>query len=231
MSYTVYKHTTPCGKVYIGITKQNPVKRWLNGKGYQKQDYFYKAILKYGWNNIKHEILYSGLTKEAAEQKEIELISQYDSANREKGYNIEKGGSVSEVAESTKEKIRLANIGKTHGENTRKKLSSLESKRWKDPEYRKNQVEKRRGKAPWNKGKSTSDEVREKQRQAKLGKYTGAKHWNSKRVICIDTGKVYNSFGEIARELNIKNASHVVAVCKGYKPSAYGYKWKYAEEV
>lgn len=231
MAYTVYKHTTPCGKVYIGITKLNPVKRWLNGKGYQKQNYFYKAILKYGWDNIKHEILYSGLTKESAEQKEIELISQYDSTNREKGYNIEKGGSTSEVDESTKEKIRLANIGKRHNEKTRKKLSLLEAQRWQDPEYRKNQIEKRLGRTPWNKGKTTSIEAREKQRQAKLGKYVGEKHWNSKKVICIDTGKVYNSFGEIARELNIKNASHVVAVCKGNKPSAYGYKWKYAEEV
>lgn len=29
--YTVYKHTTPSGKVYIGITGQKPERRWQNG--------------------------------------------------------------------------------------------------------------------------------------------------------------------------------------------------------
>ena len=40
MNYSVYMHKTPNGKIYIGITKQKPIKRWLHGKGYQKQDYF-----------------------------------------------------------------------------------------------------------------------------------------------------------------------------------------------
>ena len=35
-NYTVYKHTSPIGKVYIGITKMNPIRRWSNGKGYKK---------------------------------------------------------------------------------------------------------------------------------------------------------------------------------------------------
>lgn len=26
--YCVYKHTSPSGKCYIGITRQNPIKRW-----------------------------------------------------------------------------------------------------------------------------------------------------------------------------------------------------------
>ena len=27
-NFTVYKHTSPNGKVYIGITMQNPIRRW-----------------------------------------------------------------------------------------------------------------------------------------------------------------------------------------------------------
>lgn len=45
--YYVYMHIAPNNKKYIGITKQKPIKRWLYGKGYQKQGYFYNAILKY----------------------------------------------------------------------------------------------------------------------------------------------------------------------------------------
>lgn len=32
--WIVYKHTSPVGKVYIGITHQKPEKRWQ--KGYRK---------------------------------------------------------------------------------------------------------------------------------------------------------------------------------------------------
>lgn len=227
MSYTVYKHTTPNGKVYIGITKQEPAKRWLNGKGYQNQEYFYNAILKYGWKQIKHEILFRGLTKPEAEEKEIELIKIYDSTNREKGYNIARGGHVNNLTEESIEKIRLANVGKKHNPKTCKRLSELEAKRWENPEYRENQIKKRLGKTPWNKGKETSAEAKEKQRKAKLGKYKGAKHWNSLKVINLDTGKIYNSFGEIAEELHIKNASHIVEVCKKKRAKAYGSRWAY----
>ena len=31
MKYCVYKHTSPSGKVYIGITRNDPIKRWQNG--------------------------------------------------------------------------------------------------------------------------------------------------------------------------------------------------------
>lgn len=51
-----------------------------------------KAIEKYGWNNIEHIILFSNLTKEEANLKEEQLIEEYETTNREKGYNISAGG-------------------------------------------------------------------------------------------------------------------------------------------
>lgn len=88
--FTVYRHISPSGKSYVGITKRNPVVRWNNGKGYAGQPKFYNAILKYGWDNFKHEILFSGLSKQEAEEKEKELIEQNDSI--ENGYNVSVGG-------------------------------------------------------------------------------------------------------------------------------------------
>lgn len=90
--YTVYKHTCPNGKIYIGITKRNVEKRWLNGKGYERQPPFYNAILKYGWDNIDHEILFENLTKEEACEKEVEMIAYYKSHDRRYDYNDTIGG-------------------------------------------------------------------------------------------------------------------------------------------
>lgn len=111
-SYTVYKHTSPSGKVYIGITKQDPTRRWQNGFGYRLNAYFFKAITKYGWDNFRHEILFMGLTRAEACAKEIELIAKYDSVNPAKGYNLSSGGEHSTPTEETRRKIGAANKGR-----------------------------------------------------------------------------------------------------------------------
>lgn len=112
-NYIVYKHTSPSNKVYIGITKQKPYKRWKYGYGYDdSQPLIKKAIQKYGWNNIRHEILYNNLTKKEAEQKEIELIAFYKSNQKEYGYNIQSGGISGEnTSEETKKKMSISKLG------------------------------------------------------------------------------------------------------------------------
>ena len=60
MKYTVYMHEhRENNKRYIGITCQNPQKRWGNGKNYKPSSYFRNAIDKYGWDMFRHEILYT----------------------------------------------------------------------------------------------------------------------------------------------------------------------------
>lgn len=81
-------------KKYVGITGNDPVKRWQNGKGYYKNRYFNFAIKKYGWDNFEHKILYENLTKEEAESKEIELIANYNLMDSQYGYNIQAGGNL-----------------------------------------------------------------------------------------------------------------------------------------
>lgn len=133
--YCVYKHTSPSGKVYFGITSKNPLDRWQNGHGYKSNPHFWNAIVKYGWDNFQHEILFSELTKEEACQKEADLISEYQSNNFEFGYNRSSGGEMPNkgckktdeqrrktsqtlmnhsVSEATKEKIRAARQKQTY---------------------------------------------------------------------------------------------------------------------
>lgn len=106
--HCVYKHTAPNGKVYIGITSQTTERRWRNGNGYRSCTYFYRAIQKYGWDNIKHEILLDGLSKEEACERERFYISIYDSANQNFGYNLDNGGSVGKkLSEEQIEKMKM----------------------------------------------------------------------------------------------------------------------------
>lgn len=92
--YLVYKHTAPNGKVYIGITGFDPEYRWLNnGRGYRNQTTFFNAIIKYGWINFKHDILFTDLTEEEALDKEEALIQEYKSYDRRFGYNVSLRGA------------------------------------------------------------------------------------------------------------------------------------------
>ena len=113
--WTVYRHISPSNKVYIGITC-NPVwHRWQNGKGYRGSPAFLAAIKKYGWDNIKHEIVAEGLSEADAKQMEKILISLYKS--KKQSYNISDGGdgwagAHPPMSEETKAKISAANKGK-----------------------------------------------------------------------------------------------------------------------
>jgi len=125
-NYCVYKHTFPNGKVYIGITRRKPEKRWrTNGSGYwyQNKTLFF-AIKKYGWENIKHDVLFENISKEEAYSKEIELISFYDSINPEKGYYISSGGASGiKHSEETKKKLSIAHTGKKYSKEIKLKMS------------------------------------------------------------------------------------------------------------
>lgn len=123
-NYKVYKHTCPNGKVYIGITKDSVKNRWESGWGYKSNIHFFKAIVKYGWINIKHEVLFEGLSKEDAEKKEIELIAQYRSSDRNYGYNFDLGGFLHNVYEKDREEIKKFKAGAVLAE--RERLRSIE---------------------------------------------------------------------------------------------------------
>lgn len=128
-SYIVYKHTAPNGKIYIGITSLKFERRCDNGNGYRNNSHFTSAIKKYGWNNITHEILFTGLTKKEAELKEVELIRKYKSDNREYGYNIKDGGGVHRQSEETKKKLSESHKGKKLSDEHIRKIKNTRTKR------------------------------------------------------------------------------------------------------
>ena len=125
--YYVYIHVCPNGKRYVGATTRiKPKYRWgKNGEGYKGQP-FEEAILKYGWDNIEHEV-FEVDSKEEMYRKEVELISFYHSNDPRYGYNSSVGGEYSRLgckcSEETKKKLSKANKGKTRSEEQRKRIS------------------------------------------------------------------------------------------------------------
>lgn len=127
-NWCVYMHENRInGKKYIGITGQKPTHRWQNGHGYMACPRFYKAIKKYGWDAFRHDILFTGLTKEEAERLEIKLIAKYRTQDRAKGYNIAAGGGEINdglhLSEEHREKLRAANVGQKRSPETRQRVS------------------------------------------------------------------------------------------------------------
>lgn len=92
-TYTVYRHISPNGKSYIGITKQEDIeKRFLKGNGYNSQPVFWRAIQKYGWDSFRHEVLEENLTEKEACEKEIYYINEVYHSLAPNGYNTSEGG-------------------------------------------------------------------------------------------------------------------------------------------
>lgn len=214
-AFTVYKHTGPTGKVYIGITRQKPENRWgADGSGYSHSPHFTAAIKRHGWAAFTHEIIAEGLTKEEAEKMEVELIAQYDSTNREKGYNAELGGSTGpKHSARTKQKIGEANKTRVWTAEARQKLRAYKKAHPTPPE-----VSRKIGDA--NRGRKHRPESIEKIRAA-----------HPKRAVKnIDTGNIYNSVTEASKATGT-NMSKIVDVCRGRRKTAGGFQWAYEEVI
>lgn len=229
--YTVYKHTFPNNKVYIGITSRKCSDRWgRNGNGYKPKkentNRIYKAIQKYGWDNIKHEILFTNLSKKEACQKEIELIKQYKSNQREFGYNISTGGECSSK-------------GMHHSLQTRKRIGEFSKLRKgkNHPNYGKIMSDEQKlkisealkGEKSYWYGKQLPIETRKKLSQSHIGLQRGAKNPHSKCVINIDTKKVFPTLTEAANSVG-RSVGAITLCCKGFTRSCGGYHWEYVKE-
>lgn len=179
--FIVYKHTSPNGKVYIGMTCLKPIQRWKkDGSGYKSNTHFWGAIQKYGWENFKHEILEENLIQADAEKLEIEQIEKNKSTDKNFGYNIVSGGCVNFPAEETKLKISKANKGRKWTEEQKAKIAGRDKGRFVPDEWRRNMSIAHKGKkhsegtkkkiSQGNKGKIVSEETREKIRKSALGR-------------------------------------------------------------
>ena len=248
--WCVYLHIVhaDCGydKYYVGITSQDINKRWRNGNGYVNSPLFYKAILKYGWNNIEHEILKEELNELEAKSMEKSLIEKYKSNDRKYGYNITSGGDgtvgwhpsdetkkkISQslsgenhpmygkhLSEETKAKIGDGNRNKIVSDDTRKKLSKNKKEYFKR-EYVTHPM----------KGKHHTNASKEKMSKNKIGKYTGENSARSKKIYKYDLeGNYICEYVNVALVEKEFGISHTLLsrCCNDKKHMAGGFQWRY----
>jgi len=141
----IYKITNKINnKFYIGRA-YDLEQRWIKHQKYlgHGAPYLHRAILKYGIENFKFEIIEECSLEELRDKEEF-WIKKLNS--RKLGYNITKGGRgggdywfyrTEEENNLTRKKLSEINKGRIHSERTRKNMS-----------------EAHKGKPTWNKGKT-----------------------------------------------------------------------------
>ncbi len=257
--YTIYVHINKINKqAYVGQTLQKPEYRWgVNGKGYIKQD-FYKAILKYGWDNFEHIILEENLTQDEANEKEKYYIAKYDSYYH--GYNENEGGKNRRLSQKEKDKISLFISSTRQGANnsqakaiiclnTKQKFDTIkQASEWchSFPENISKSCKRKNsssGAHPitqeplyWCLEKDYNNNI-QKEFEANKNKLINKSIAKIQKVeqIDVNTNEILNTF-ENCREagqilFNDSSKGKSISRCaKGERNTAYGYKWRYVHK-
>lgn len=205
----VYKATNQVnGKIYIGITTKTLERR----KAIHKRDskrmdtYFYRAIRKYGFEKFSWEIIDE--TAENIDQlheKEKYYIKKYDTFdNKTKGYNTQSGGR--NLYDITKEeKLRRSQRVSGKGNPMYGVSSPMKGKKFTEEHRRK-----------------ISNALKDKERPS----IQGGKHYNSRKIVNVDTGEIFNSLTEAGASIGV-TGQMIGKVCMGKRKTAKGYRWNY----
>lgn len=228
MDYFIYKHTNKLNnKSYIGQTK-NIKWRWYPNS-YKTCSKFYRAILKYGWDNFTHEVI-KICDETNVDYFETYYINLYDSIKN--GYNLDSGGCKNKIQsiETIQKKINVNknriykkgtipwNKGLKASEETRKKLSIAHM----GIKYGSPTEEKRKKISDANKGKIVSYETRIRQSLAHLGKQGNHK----KKIINLETKEIFDSLVSAGKKYNL-NIKNISANLHKKTKTCGGYHWEF----
>ena len=235
MSWLIYMHRNKInGKVYIGQTKLKTEERWRNGAGYTSnaKTRFSRAIQKYGWDSFEHIILEDNIpTQQEANNRERYYIAQHNAYNFDYGYNMTLGGN--SVSEGSLEKARMAI--KLKKENEINFIFCYELlKLFPNPtialEYFLDNgfVNNYHGKNPIYRALDKENAtcfgvhfcriINMLSFKPKSKEMSNKAKGHTKKIICVDTGDIYNSLSECWRITGIKT-QHLSKACKTNRPT------------
>lgn len=219
--YVVYLMTFPNGKRYCGYSS-NIERRWRNENEYKTQKLVYRAIQKYGWNNIKKEIIYVFDNSQDALKQEAICIEQMDLLNTNNGYNMIPGGGnpphgLQYVSEEGYKKMQ---------ENGKRLANEI----WEDKEKRAFVIKRMKEETHKKRMLMSKEELKEKYGKANIGRTSP----NAKPVLQIDlkTNQVINEYpsarqAALSLNLDASSGSNIQRTARGIGKSAYGYGWRW----
>jgi len=216
--YSIYCITSPSGKKYVGLS-YNPEKRWcdhVKNAHYASQPLTLlgKAILKYGENNFTHEILKSGLIKDAAINCEKYFINKYKTLTPY-GYNQTAGGEgLLDASPEIRQKI---SCGSKKYHNSPEAIERMTGAN--NPMRNPDVVAKLSG---------DNNPMKNPEVAAKL---RGDNHPMSKSVLQYDMRgyfvKRWDSVMDISRDVPNVQRSHITQCCNGKRIQHHNYIWRW----
>lgn len=197
----------------------NPSKRIYNSK-------FSQGLRRFGIENFSVWEVTRCYSQSDLDKAEKEYIKRYKT-NGFGGFNVESGGKKGFFfTEDTRKKMSVSRIGdknwrygKPVSEETRRKIGVANSG----------------DRSAWKGEKHTSEELR---KISKSNREYYIKHperaaaisaRRKKRVICRDTGEVFDSLNAAARSIGVSNGS-ISSVCRGKHKTVKGFHFEYYKE-
>jgi group I intron endonuclease len=138
----IYKITSPSGRVYVGKTKRLKIRIWeYRWRSKKRKSIIHDSIKGYGWEAHKLEVI-EEIADELLNEREVFWIKELNTfyLDNEKGMNMTRGGdgNVPSWKHNTERRKKQAQrfsgegnpfYGKTHSEETKKRLAKVMSKR------------------------------------------------------------------------------------------------------
>jgi group I intron endonuclease len=226
----VYKITSPSNRVYVGSTI-NFDKRMYQYKNncHKSQIKIYNSIKKYGWENHKVEIIWSGLIKDML--KNEAMLGLNFNVLDQNNLNLmlpRLGTMYNTVSQETRIKMSNAKKGQKMSETHKKIISNVHTGKIVSLETRQKMSE-------WQIGRKMSKEAKQKMSISATGKKVSIEtrrkisDFNSIPILQFDLeGRFINewvSATEVQKKLKI-NSGHIRSCCLGKRKTSGRFIWK-----
>lgn len=217
---------TKNNKKYIGQSV-NIRSRWskhISELNHQKHfnDYLQKSWDKYGSEYFKFYVLEYCETNDL-DKKEIYYINQYNTMDRNKGYNLKSGGQETTNSYSFETRKKMSDsTKKSYLQPNRREIQRINAlKQWSNPKNK----EKISGANNCMYGKPRPEEVKKKISEAKKGK-PNLKLRNRTPVTCIELNKTFDDARTAGKELML-DSSGILKVCRHERKTCGGYHFEF----
>lgn len=216
----IYRYISPNGKSYVGQTSTSLFQRsGKRGKQYRGCKIFYKAIIKYGFENFQVEIL-GEYEVNRLDKKEKEFIQKFNSLIPN-GYNVKNGG------QNTSRKEKPIYAYNLNGTFYKKYFCQNDARK----EFHINGSDITKcldGKLKFVRGKIWRRDYTPSVEPVITGK-NGAKP-----VLQIDQStneiiNIYDSASAAARALGLSRPTGISKCCRGQMRTSAGFKWQFLQ--